>query len=85
MPRIALRIYIDVVLFLSLKGARNCSIVGAVFWPVFELFEICFLVEELESVIEGFRRRAFVAHDEQTQAASFRATWLHNRGTPFIV
>lgn len=81
----ALRIYIDVVLFLSLKGARNCSIVGAVFWLVFELSEIYLLVEGLKKGVEGFRRVAFVAHDEHTQAASFRATWLHNRGMPFIV
>lgn len=81
----ALRIYIDVVLFLSLKGARNCSMVGAAFCLVFELSEMDLLVEGLKEGVDGFRRVAFVAHGEHTQAVSFRANWPHNRGMPFIV
>ena len=65
-----------------LNGARNCSIVGAIFCLAFEELDMFLLDDLKKGVLE--RGRNIFAHDEHVQAASLQPRPDIVRGKVFI-
>lgn len=76
-----------IVLFLSLKGSRSCSIVGATFCLGLDVFEMCRLVYRCVGLAFGLRglERDERAHDEHIDVASCRPKRLSSEVDLFMV